>query len=127
VRAVAGSAAAPTRLSRFLGRADQSLKIGGVLVYPSAISEILSEHLPPTSEWRAVVRRNGEDDELIVELEASRDACLVVEKAFRDRVGLTATVRPLQADEFSRSREKTPRILIDSDSAKKTARVREAT
>jgi phenylacetate-coenzyme A ligase PaaK-like adenylate-forming protein len=102
------------------------LKIGGVLVYPSAISEILSELLPPTAEWRAVVRRSGNDDELLVEAEGSREACRVVERAFRDRVGLGVTVIPIQSDALSRSREKTQRILIDSDSAT-GVRVRETT
>jgi 4-hydroxymandelate synthase len=126
VRAAAGPIEAPTRLSRILGRADHSLKIGGVLVYPSAISEILSELLPPTAEWRAVVRRSGNDDELLVEAEGSREACRVVERAFRDRVGLGVTVTSLQSDALSRSREKTQRILIDSDSAT-GVRVRETT
>lgn len=126
VRATAGPIEAPIRLSRILGRADHSLKIGGVLVYPSAISEILSELLPPTSEWRAVVRRRGEDDELLIEAEASREACQLVERAFRDRVGLGVTMISLQAEAFSRSREKTQRILIDSDRVT-GGRVRETT
>ena len=126
VRATAGPIEAPTRLSRILGRADHSLKIGGVLVYPSAISEILSELLPATAEWRAVVRRNGQDDELFVEAEASREACQAVERAFRDRVGLGLTVTSLQADALWRSREKTQRILIDSTRVP-GAGVREAT
>jgi 4-hydroxymandelate synthase len=126
VRAAAGPIDAPTRLSRILGRADHSLKIGGVLVYPSAIAEIVSELLPPTAEWRAVVRRSGQDDELVVEAEASPDGCHAVEHAFRNRVGAAVTVNALRAGALSRSREKTQRILIDSDHAA-GARVPEAT
>jgi len=114
VRAVAGTADAPSRVSRILGRVDDSLKIGGVLVYPSSIAEIMSEVLPATSEWRAEVRRRGEDDELLLEAEASTDVCHAVERVFRDRVGLGVTVRAVIAGELARSREKTQRILIDS-------------
>jgi phenylacetate-CoA ligase len=121
VRATAGPPEAPTRISRILGRSDQSLKIGGVLVYPSAVAEILSEMLPPTAEWRAVVRRNGQDDELIIDAETSGDVCQSVERAFRDRVGLGLTVNPSPPGAFSRSREKTQRILIDSVASRDAA------
>ena len=84
-RATAGPAAAPTRISRILGRSDHSLKIGGVLLYPSAVADIMSELLPATSEWRAVVQRRSEDDELLIEAEASRELCQSIERAFRDR------------------------------------------
>jgi phenylacetate-CoA ligase len=116
VRATAGPAEAPTRISRILGRADHSLKIGGVLLYPSAITEIMSELLPATAEWRAVVYRRGEDDELLIEAEASSELCQSVERAFRSRIGLGLTVSPAGADTLTRSREKTQRILIDSAS-----------
>ena len=36
--------------------------------------------------------RNGQDDELFIEAEASREVCHAVERAFRDRVGLSLTV-----------------------------------
>jgi phenylacetate-CoA ligase len=114
VRVTAGEAEAPTHISRILGRADHSLKIGGVLVYPSAVAEIMSELLPATAEWRALVRRREQDDELVVEAEAPHDLCQAVERAFRDRVGLGLTVSSTEARALSRSREKTQRILIDS-------------
>jgi phenylacetate-CoA ligase len=117
VRATAGEAEAPTRISRILGRADHSLKIGGVLVYPSAIAEIMSALLPATAEWRAMVHRRREDDELLVEAEASRDLCQAVERAFQHRIGLSLTVTSIQDGALSRSREKTQRILISSSTA----------
>lgn len=116
VRATAGPAEAPTRISRILGRVDHSLKIGGVLLYPSAITEIMSELLPATAEWRATVHRRGEDDELLIEAEASTEICQSVERAFRSRIGLGLTVSPAGMDTLTRSREKTQRILIDSAS-----------
>lgn len=114
VRATAGPLDAPTRISRILGRADDALKIGGVLLYPSAAAEIMSERLPPAAEWRALVRRTGEDDELVIEAEASPEDCRAVEQAFRERVGLGLTVVPRTTGTLSRSLEKTQRILIGS-------------
>lgn len=116
VRATAGSPAAPTRISRILGRVDHSLKICGVLVYPSSVAEIVTGLLPPSAEWHAVVRRQGEDDELLVEAEASSHVCRAIEEAFRDRLGLCVPVHPNPGDTLERSRAKTRRILVESSS-----------
>jgi phenylacetate-CoA ligase len=114
VRATAEDERGVLRMSRILGRVDHSLKIGGVLVYPSSIAEIMSGLLPATSEWRAEVRRRGEDDELVLEAEAPAELCRAVEQAFRDRVGVGVTVCSAPAGELARSREKTHRILLAS-------------
>ena len=55
------------------GRADDALKIGGVLLYPCAAAEIMAELLPPAAARRAVVHRAGDDDELVIEVEGSLD------------------------------------------------------
>jgi phenylacetate-CoA ligase len=114
VRVAEGDPGSPTRISRILGRADDALKVGGVLVYPSAVAEIVSGLLPASAEWRAVLRRRDPDDELIVEAEAAPDLCRAVELAFRHRVGLSVAVSPVGAGALARSREKTQRILVDS-------------
>lgn len=117
VRAIAGAPEAPTRISRILGRADDALKIGGVLLYPSAAAEIMSELLPPSAEWRALVHRKGNDDELVIEAEAGQELCQTVERAFRERIGLGLTVVPQAAGSLSRSLDKTQRILTGSAAA----------
>jgi phenylacetate-CoA ligase len=114
VRVLDGDPAAPTRISSILGRADDSLKIGGVLVYPSAVAEILSEVLPPTAEWRAIVRRHDQDDHLLLEAEAEPVLCRAVEHAFQERLGLGITVSSVDGGTLTRSREKTQRTLIES-------------
>jgi phenylacetate-CoA ligase len=114
VRVTAGEAEAPSRISRILGRVDESLKVGGVLVYPSAIAEIMSEFMPVTSEWRAWVSHREPDHELVVEAEASPELCQEVRRAFQDRVGLTLTVTPAAAGAFERGIRKTQRTLIAS-------------
>lgn len=116
VRATAGSSTAPTRISRILGRVDHSIKICGVLVYPSSIAEIVTGLLPPSAEWHAVVRRQDEDDELLVEAEAPPGVCQAIEEAFRDRLGLCVPVRSIPSDTLERSRAKTRRILVESSS-----------
>jgi phenylacetate-CoA ligase len=118
VRVVAGPAEAPTRVSRILGRADDALKIGGVLLYPSAAAEILSELLPPAAEWRAVAHRAGEDDELLIEVEGSLELCRDVERAFRERIGLGLRVVARDPGSLARSLEKTQRVLIESPPAR---------
>jgi phenylacetate-CoA ligase len=114
VRATAGEASRPTRISRILGRADESLKVDGVLIYPSAVAEIMSELVPVTSEWRAWVCPREPDNELLVVAEASPEVCAAVSRAFRERVGLGLTVTPLPAGALRREIRKTQRILIDS-------------
>jgi 4-hydroxyphenylpyruvate dioxygenase len=117
VCATAGNASAPTRISRILGRRDDSLKIGGVLVYPSAVAEIMSQFMPATAEWRAQIIRREPDDQLLVEAEASPDLCRAVKTAFQERVGVSLTVTSIEANTLARSRDKTQRILIDSSTA----------
>jgi phenylacetate-CoA ligase len=117
VRVIAQEAGLPTRVSRILGRADDALKVGGVLVYPSAVAEIMSEILPATSEWRAILRRRHRHEELVIEAEAASSVCKTVEDAFQDRVGLRVSVSSVPLDALARSREKTQRVLIASPGA----------
>ena len=117
VRVTGGKPDAPTHISEILGRADGSLKVGGVLVYPTAVAEIMSELLPASAEWRAVLRRRERDDELLVEAEAPIEACDAIVGAFRHRVGLNVNVIAAPAGALARSRAKTQRILVDSAGA----------
>jgi phenylacetate-CoA ligase len=123
VRVTAGESRAPTRISQILGRADDARKIGGVLMYPTAVAEIVSDMLPPTAEWRGVVRRCGLDDELLLEAEATPALCDAVETAFQTRVGLNVTVIPAESGALLRSREKTRRIVVESSPTTLSARV----
>jgi phenylacetate-CoA ligase len=114
VRVTAGDPAAPTRISQILGRADDARKIGGVLMYPSAVAEIVSGILPASAEWRAVVRYRGEDAELVLEAEAGPERCEAVRHAFDQRVGLAVTVLPVTDDRLTRSRAKTRRFVVEA-------------
>lgn len=122
VSATAGDAAAPTHISRILGRVDESLKIGGVLIYPSAVAEIMAEFMPPTAEWRAWVERGEPDDALLIEAEAPPALCQEVERAFQQRVDLSPTVVSTPSGVLIRGQRKTQRLLIDSSKSGTTAR-----
>jgi phenylacetate-CoA ligase len=114
VRVTAGDASAPMRISQILGRADDAMKIGGILMYPTAVAEIVSAMLPPTAEWRATVRRYVDDAELLLEVEAEPAMCEALELAFQARVGLAVTAIPTDGATLTRSREKTRRIVVES-------------
>jgi phenylacetate-CoA ligase len=114
VRVAAGERGSPTRISRILGRADDAVKIGGVLMYPTAVAEIVSAVLPPSAEWRAVVRSRGPDHELLLQAEAAPPVCQSLQSAFRERVGLDVMVVATERDAFARSLEKTRRVVFDN-------------
>jgi phenylacetate-CoA ligase len=114
VRVTAGDSSAPIRISQILGRADDAMKIGGILMYPTAVAEIVTAMLPPTAEWRAIVRRHGYDADLILEVEGEPALCEAVELAFQTRLGLAVTVIPTDGAALMRSREKTRRIVVES-------------
>jgi 4-hydroxyphenylpyruvate dioxygenase len=111
VRVTAGSPATPARISRILGRVDEAHKVGGVLIYPTAISGIMAEFLPPSTEWRAWVRPKDPDNELVIEAEASSELCEAAKRAFEDRIGVDLTLTPTPAGRLSRSYQKSRRVL----------------
>ncbi len=117
VRATRGSPSAPTHTSRILGRVDEAHKVGGVLMYPTAISEIMAEFLPATAEWRARVRPKEPDNELEIEAEATSELCEAAKRAFEERIGVDLTVSPVPAGSLSRSGEKSQRIIAISSAA----------
>jgi phenylacetate-CoA ligase len=115
VRATGGDSSTASRISRILGRVDDSLKVGGVLVYHTAVAEIVTDVLATDAEWRAVLVRHGFDDELQIEAEAGAEACRAVEQAFEERVGLAVTAVSVPEGQLARSRWKTQRVFVESE------------
>lgn len=113
VRVAAGDPSAPTRISRILGRADDAVKVGGVLVYPTALAQIITEVLPATAEWRGLLRRSSSEHQMTIEAEGSVEDCQAVEQAFHDRLGLEVTVIPADPVSLKRSLHKTQRIVTE--------------
>jgi phenylacetate-CoA ligase len=62
--------ASSPRIRGWLGRADQTAKVKGMFVYPSQIAEVARRH-PELKALRLIVRRAGEQDEMILRAEAA--------------------------------------------------------
>jgi phenylacetate-CoA ligase len=66
------------RIKGWLGRADQSTKVRGMFVHPSQIADVGRRH-PELGSLRLVVRRIGEQDEMILHAEAAAPSAGLVE------------------------------------------------
>ncbi len=57
------------RLTRILGRADDSIKIRGMFVHPGQLDAVIGE-MPEVARYQLVVRRKGFEDDLSLRIEA---------------------------------------------------------
>ena len=57
------------RLTRILGRADDSTKIRGMFVHPGQLDAVIAE-MPEVARYQLVVRRKGFEDDLSLRIEA---------------------------------------------------------
>lgn len=64
------------RIKGWMGRADQTAKIKGMFVHPSQVHDVSRAH-KDVGRVRLVVRRDGEQDVMMLQAEASGDAGLV--------------------------------------------------
>jgi len=111
------------RIARIKGRSDDMLIIRGVNVFPSQIEAVLvnEEHLAP--HYVLEVRRDGPLDELDILVEARAefgDGASVegrkalarnAEHLIKSFVGVTATVRVVEAGSIERSQGKAKRVI----------------
>jgi phenylacetate-CoA ligase len=74
-----------------LGRVDDMLIIRGVNVYPSAVEQVVRE-FPEIGEFRLTALREGELDQLQLEIEDPRNDAARVAAAFQTRLGLRLRV-----------------------------------
>jgi len=58
------------RIKGWLGRADQTTKVKGMFVHPAQVADV-GRHHPDLGVLRLVVRRVGEQDEMILRAECS--------------------------------------------------------
>lgn len=120
VRVSGGPASAPRRISPILGRADDAMKIGGVLMYPTAVAQIVAEILPPTAEWRGIIHESDAHNEMLIEIEGRPATGQALETALSERVGLEVTVVDVPDGSLARSVHKTRRIMVESASPEAT-------
>jgi phenylacetate-CoA ligase len=122
-RLLPGTARTMRRIARIKGRSDDMLIIRGVNVFPSQIEAVLvrEEHLAP--HYVLEVRRDGPLDELDILVEARAefgDGASVegrkalahnAEHLIKSFVGVTATVRVVEAGSIERSQGKAKRVI----------------
>jgi phenylacetate-CoA ligase len=60
-------------LKRILGRIDQAVKVRGTFVHPWQMDELVNEH-PDVFKYQAVITREGERDELTLNVELHQDS-----------------------------------------------------
>jgi len=75
-----------------LGRADDMMVVRGVNIFPSSIEQILRS-FPEVVEFRLTVRKRGEMDELVVEVEDHLQDPNRIAKELHLRLGLKVEVR----------------------------------
>jgi phenylacetate-CoA ligase len=93
-----------------IGRVDQMLTIRGVNVIPSSIEAILRD-IPSVGEYRLIAYREGERDQLKIEVEdAEHDPAKIVDLMNR-RLGLRVEVIGVEAGSLFRSVDKAKRFI----------------
>jgi phenylacetate-CoA ligase len=93
-----------------VGRADDMVTIRGVNVFPSSIDAIVRE-VPGISEYRIIVSRRGELDQLQVEIEADEATQHQLEKNLASRLGLRIPVALAPLASLPRSELKSRRWI----------------
>ncbi|MEQ8850049.1 AMP-binding protein [Botrimarina sp.] len=93
-----------------VGRSDDMVVVRGVNVFPSSVEEVL-RRLEGVEEWRLVVERRGEMDELSVEVEDRRGDPRRVAEALRVGLGLRVDVRLAPSGSLPRTEHKARRLV----------------
>jgi phenylacetate-CoA ligase len=93
-----------------LGRADDMLVIRAVNVYPSSIEDALRA-IPEVQEFRITVFKDGELDEIALEVECPEEAVPRVEAALRQALSLRVPVRAVPAGTLPRFELKARRVV----------------
>ena len=92
-----------------LGRCDEMILVRSVNLYPAAIEEVI-RRVAGTAEFRITARREGQMDEVDIELEAAAAVCGKVRQEIRNEFGIRAPVRPLDRGALPRWQGKARRF-----------------
>ncbi len=103
------------RLDEILGRTDDMVKVKGVNIFPSQIEEMLSAIDGASSEYQVMIDHlNGKDlITLFVEIQPTANDYmmgLVIGDSFKQKIGITANIKPVSIGDLPRSEKKTTRI-----------------
>jgi phenylacetate-CoA ligase len=93
-----------------IGRADDMIVVRGVNVFPSSIEAIIRE-LEPTTEFRMVITRRDEMDQLDLEIESDPGSAQRLEEVLRDRLAMRVPVIPVPLETLPRFEAKARRLV----------------
>lgn len=104
------------RIDTILGRTDDMVKVKGVNIFPSQIDEMLKDIPGASSEYQVMIDHlNGKDIlTLFVEVEPASNRYeleVEIQGAFRQKIGITAVIKPVDIGELPRSEKKSTRVF----------------
>lgn len=104
------------RIDTLIGRTDDMVKVKGVNIFPSQIEEMLKNIPEASSEYQFMLDHLFGKDEctLFVEINKGVDkkqAETVIQKAFKDKIGILVHVKPVSIGDLPRSEKKSTRIF----------------
>ena len=104
------------RIDTIAGRTDDMVKVKGVNIFPSQIETILAKIKDASSEYQLVINRiDGKDScTLFVEKNTSTDTDDLkreIRNQFKNKIGITVEVKPVEIGALPRSEKKSTRIF----------------
>lgn len=104
------------RIDTLIGRTDDMLKVKGVNIFPSQIEELLQGVDGASSEYQVIVDHIYGKDILTLFVEMvpgsnSYGLQVEIQNQFKNRIGLTPEVKPVEIGELPRSEKKSTRIF----------------
>ena len=104
------------RIDTLIGRTDDMVKVKGVNIFPSQIEELLKDVKEASSEYQFMLDHlNGKDVcTLFVEVNDQVDlkqAETIIQKMFKEKIGISVKVKPVNIGDLPRSEKKSTRIF----------------
>lgn len=93
-----------------IGRADDMVTIRGVNIFPSSVESIIRE-IPDIEEYRVVIQRQSEMDQIAVEVEGTPSVCEELRKKLQTGLGLRIDTTSVPVDSLPRSETKAKRWI----------------
>ncbi len=114
-RLLPGTARSMRRMEKVTGRSDDMLIVRGVNVFPTQIEELILASPDLSGHYQIELARQGRMDAMLVRVEARPEAFGAsgqdLERAVKERIGVTATVEVVPAGAIERSVGKARRVI----------------